>query len=65
MTVTPPRRARPPSSDGFGFMRRAVKRTPFPGCTLELPGYFYEHDDEETRQGLLVRRPRRARRRGW
>ena len=49
MTVTPAARARPPTSDGFGFMRRPVKRTPFPGCTLDLPGYFYEQDDEEDR----------------
>jgi hypothetical protein len=49
ITVTPAADARPPSSDGFGFMRRTVRRMPFPGCTLELPGYFYEQDDETDR----------------
>jgi len=45
--ATTPDKARPPAPDGFGFMRRNVKRHPFAGCTLDLPGYFYEHDDDD------------------
>jgi hypothetical protein len=39
--------ARPPSATGFGFLRANVRRNPFPGCSIEVPGYFYEKDDED------------------
>jgi hypothetical protein len=42
-----PEEARPPSTAGFGFLRANVRRSPFPGCSIELPGYFYELDDED------------------
>jgi hypothetical protein len=42
-----------PAPTGFGFMRGNVKKNPFPGCTLEVPGYFYEDDDAEDRAKIL------------
>jgi hypothetical protein len=42
-----PEEAPAPRAEGFGFLRRLVRRTPYPGCTLELPGYYYEEDDTD------------------
>jgi hypothetical protein len=42
-----PEDARPPSANGFGCMRGDVRWTPFPGCSIALPGYVYSEQDED------------------
>ncbi len=37
----------PPSPQGVGFRRRLVKRFPYQGWSVTLPGYFYEAEEDE------------------
>jgi hypothetical protein len=41
-----PEQARVPAPARFGFRRGLVRHHPFPGVGLTLPGYFYEHDED-------------------